>query len=139
MTIQDTGIGMNEEELNNNLGTIARSGSKAFVEKLEGDSTSARDNIIGQFGVGFYSSFMVSDKTTVFSQSARDSTEGRCWTSEGAGEYELAEASGVTRGTKIVMQLKEDAADFAKKDELRSIVQKYSSFVGFPIYLDGKF
>ncbi|RUS31752.1 Hsp90 protein-domain-containing protein [Jimgerdemannia flammicorona] len=129
--IQDFGIGMTEEELNQNLGTIAQSGSKAFLENLEkeGGSSMSKDKIIGQFGVGFYS--------TVYSRSARPGSKGYCWTTDGLGSYTLAEAEGVAVGTKIVIELREDSANFASKFTIDSVIKKYSNFVGFPIHLNG--
>ncbi|KAJ2965064.1 hypothetical protein NQZ79_g14 [Umbelopsis isabellina] len=146
--IQDYGIGMTEEEINQNLGTIARSGSKAFLEKLEKDgSGSSKDNIIGQFGVGFYSTFMVGEKIKVYTRSAQPGSKGYCWTTDGQGSYSLAEAENVAVGTKIVIELRDDCKQFASKIEVDSIIKKYSnndlhpsfpiSFVGFPIYLNG--
>ncbi|RUP47403.1 hypothetical protein BC936DRAFT_145769 [Jimgerdemannia flammicorona] len=137
--IQDFGIGMTEEELNQNLGTIAQSGSKAFLENLEkeGGSSMSKDKIIGQFGVGFYSTFMVGDKIKVYSRSARPGSKGYCWTTDGLGSYTLAEAEGVAVGTKIVIELREDSANFASKFTIDSVIKKYSNFVGFPIHLNG--
>ncbi|RKP04679.1 ribosomal protein S5 domain 2-type protein, partial [Thamnocephalis sphaerospora] len=140
-TIQDNGIGMTESELDEHLGTIARSGSKAFIEQL-GDSkdaaASARDKIIGQFGVGFYSSFMVGDKVRVYTRSAQPGSKGYCWTSDGLGSYTVAEADNVDIGTKIVIELRENCLDYADNIRVENIVFKYSNFVGFPIYLNGE-
>eukprot|EP00698_Gefionella_okellyi_P009900 TRINITY_DN2541_c0_g1_i1.p1 TRINITY_DN2541_c0_g1~~TRINITY_DN2541_c0_g1_i1.p1 ORF type:complete len:577 (-),score=169.98 TRINITY_DN2541_c0_g1_i1:75-1805(-) len=140
LTIQDTGIGMTREELVKNLGTIAHSGSRAYMQKMEQEGVSKSDaNIIGQFGVGFYSAFVVADKVTVYSNSA-SSADGKAWawTSDGTGSYELSEAEGVARGTKIVIHLKEDCTQFTNMHTVESIVKKYSNFVGFPILVDGK-
>ncbi|XP_041062760.1 heat shock protein 75 kDa, mitochondrial [Carcharodon carcharias] len=137
LTIQDTGIGMTREELVLNLGTIARSGSKAFLEALQ-SRTEAGTGIIGQFGVGFYSVFMVADKVEVYSQVAESSSTAYKWTSDGSGMYEIAEATGVRSGTKIVIHLKEDCKEFASEDRVREVVNKYSNFVSFPIYLNGR-
>jgi len=135
--IQDHGIGMTEEEINENLGTIARSGSKAFLEKLDKNGSGAKDNIIGQFGVGFYSTFMVGNKIKVYTRSAKPGSKGYCWTTDGQGSYSLAEADNVAVGTKIVIELRDDCKQFASKIEVDSIIKKYSNFVGFPIYLNG--
>ncbi|PFX28537.1 Heat shock protein 75 kDa, mitochondrial [Stylophora pistillata] len=139
LTIQDYGIGMTEEELLDNLGTIARSGSKAFLEELgkleQGDSR--EKSIIGQFGVGFYSTFMVADRVDVFTRSFCPDSKGFLWTSDGSGSFEMAETENVTRGTKVVMHLKDDFKNFSIKTAVEDIIKKYSNFVGFPIYLDG--
>eukprot|EP00043_Microstomoeca_roanoka_P023197 m.257880 g.257880 ORF g.257880 m.257880 type:complete len:704 (-) comp27565_c0_seq1:189-2300(-) len=139
-TIADSGIGMSEAELVENLGTIARSGSKAFIEKLSNSglgNAQARDNIIGQFGVGFYAGFMVGEEITVYSKSYKPEEEGHMWQSTGHGTYSLAPARNVHRGTKIVIKLREDAKEFATDDKIRSIIKKYSNFVGFPISVNG--
>ncbi|KAG8557609.1 hypothetical protein GDO81_016677 [Engystomops pustulosus] len=137
LIIQDTGVGMTQEELISNLGTIARSGSKAFLEALQNQADSS-GKIIGQFGVGFYSAFMVADKVVVYSQASEPGSPGYCWTSDGSGVFELAEASGVRAGTKVVIHLKEDCKEFASDDRVREVVTKYSNFVSFPLYLNGK-
>lgn len=138
LIIQDYGVGMDAEAVQDNLGTIAKSGSKAFAQaaKLEaGNNTDT--NIIGQFGVGFYSVFMVSDKVEVYSLPANGKAEdGIYWTSDGSGEYELGEATGCKRGTKIIIHLRDDAKEFSIKHVVEGIVKKYSNFVGFPIYLN---
>ncbi|KAL1931286.1 hypothetical protein VTP01DRAFT_10423 [Rhizomucor pusillus] len=135
--IQDYGIGMTLEELNENLGTIARSGSKNFLEKLEKEGAAgAKDSIIGQFGVGFYSTFMVGDKIKVYTRSAKPGSKGYCWTTDGQGSYTVAEADNVAVGTKIVIELRDDCKSFASYLEVDAIIKKYSNFVGFPIYLN---
>ena len=145
ITLVDSGIGMSREELIGNLGTIARSGSKHFVEQLRGDSKASSregDSIIGQFGVGFYSSFMVSDKVTVESVSALNAadTTANKWSSDGSGQFtvEAVPNSDLTRGSRIVMHLKEENAEFADADKIKAIIKKYSSFVSFPIKLNGE-
>ncbi|NWX38937.1 TRAP1 protein, partial [Steatornis caripensis] len=137
ITIQDTGIGMTQEELVANLGTIARSGSKAFLDALQSQAE-ASSKIIGQFGVGFYSAFMVADKVEVFSQSAEPGSPGYHWSSDGSGMFEIAEASGVRTGTKIIIHLKEDCKEFANEDRVKEVVTKYSNFISFPLYLNGR-
>ncbi|NWZ18677.1 TRAP1 protein, partial [Asarcornis scutulata] len=137
ITIQDTGIGMTQEELVSNLGTIARSGSKAFLDALQ-SKAEASSKIIGQFGVGFYSAFMVADKVEVFSQSAEPGSPGYHWSSDGSGMFEIAEASGVRTGTKIIMHLKEECKEFANEDRVKEVVTKYSNFISFPLYLNGR-
>jgi len=138
LTIQDSGVGMTKEDLVENLGTIARSGSKSFLQQLEaeGGPTSASSmNVIGHFGVGFYSVFMVADEVTVFSRRQGEET-AHCWRSTGDGSYELSEASGVTAGTKIVLKLKSDEGSFSQRFSVEQNIRKYSNFVGFPIYVD---
>ncbi|XP_039095212.1 heat shock protein 75 kDa, mitochondrial [Hyaena hyaena] len=137
ITIQDTGIGMTQEELVSNLGTIARSGSKAFLEALQ-NQTEASSKIIGQFGVGFYSAFMVADRVEVYSRSADPGSPGYQWLSDGSGVFEIAEASGVRTGTKIIIHLKSDSREFASEARVRDVVTKYSNFVSFPLYLNGR-
>uniref|UniRef100_A0A6Q2YH02 Heat shock protein 75 kDa, mitochondrial n=1 Tax=Esox lucius TaxID=8010 RepID=A0A6Q2YH02_ESOLU len=136
-TIQDTGVGMNQEELVANLGTIARSGSKAFLDALQ-NQAEASSSIIGQFGVGFYSAFMVADRVDVYSQSAEPGSPGYKWSSDGSGVFEIAEASGVRPGTKIVLHLKDDCKEFSTEDRVKEVVTKYSNFVSFPIFLNGR-
>lgn len=139
-SIQDHGIGMTEEELNANLGTIASSGSKTFLEKLEteNESSSTREKIIGQFGVGFYSAFMVGNQISVYTRSAKNGSKGYIWTSDGLGAYDIQEAENVDIGTKIVVHLKNDCLKFAEHKSVEDVVKKYSNFVGFPIHLNGK-
>ncbi|XP_076467679.1 heat shock protein 75 kDa, mitochondrial-like [Babylonia areolata] len=137
--IQDTGVGLTRNELIDNLGTIAKSGSKAFLEQLKEKSPGdVGSNLIGQFGVGFYSTFMVGDKVDVYSKSCQPGSPALKWTSDGSGAYEVSEAEGVQRGTKIVVHLKGDCYDFAKEEIITDVVKKYSNFVGVPIYLNGK-
>ncbi|XP_043255835.1 heat shock protein 75 kDa, mitochondrial [Colletes gigas] len=139
LTIQDTGIGMTREELISNLGTIARSGSKAFLEKLkEKQDAGDTSQIIGQFGVGFYSAFMVADKVEVFTKSYAKDAEGLCWMSDGSGSFEISTAEGVQPGTKIVIHLKPDCREFSDETTINRIINKYSNFVGSPIFVDGK-
>ncbi|KAF9190435.1 TNF receptor-associated protein 1, mitochondrial [Haplosporangium sp. Z 767] len=139
-TIQDYGIGMTEEEAISNLGTIARSGSKAFLENLEGDASAAstKDKIIGQFGVGFYSAFMVGAEIKVFTRSAQPGSKGYCWTSDGSGSYEIAEAENVAVGTKIVISLRDECKEYAKEAVIEAIIKKYSNFVDYPVHLNNK-
>merc|ERR1712137_127238 len=132
ITIQDFGIGMTDKELIENLGTIARSGTKEYVQKAESSQT-----LIGQFGVGFYSCFMVADNVEVFSRSATEGSTGYLWKSDGSGSYELAEAEGVSRGTKIILQMREDCKEFSGEKVLKDILNKHSNFVNFKIKLNG--
>ena len=137
ITIADHGIGMSHDEMVENLGTIAHSGTKAFLKALKegGDSP---QNLIGQFGVGFYSAFMVADKVEVHSRSWRPDEPGHIWTSDGKTGYEIEATEGLERGTKLVIHLKEDEADFASEDRLKHLIETYSNFVGFPILLGEK-
>ncbi|KAJ1816704.1 hypothetical protein LPJ75_001937 [Coemansia sp. RSA 2598] len=140
ITFCDSGVGMTAEELKENLGTIARSGSKAYIEKMK-DSDDTKDmanTIVGQFGVGFYSAFMVGDKITVYTRSATPGSEGYCWESDGLGSYTLQKSEGIDVGTKIVISVKEDADEFLDKSKLETIIKKYSNFVGFPITVNGE-
>jgi molecular chaperone HtpG len=136
VTFTDTGIGMTHEELVENLGTIAHSGTRAFLKQLA-ESQKPEARLIGQFGVGFYSAFMAAAKVTVLSRSCRPEESGWRWTSENAGGYEIEAAPDLPRGTQVSLQLKEDALDFAKEDHLKPIIQRYSSFIQFPIELNG--
>ncbi|EDS35400.1 heat shock protein [Culex quinquefasciatus] len=140
LSIQDTGIGMTKEELIANLGTIARSGSKHFLEQVKekGTTTENAQNIIGQFGVGFYSAFMVADRVDVYTKSSKTDSIGYKWTSDGSGNFEIQEAENVRVGTKIVIHLKADCREFSDEDRIREVIRKYSNFVGSPIYLNGK-
>ena len=137
ITITDTGLGMTREELVENLGTIAHSGTKAFLKQLA-DDKKPDVGLIGQFGVGFYSAFMVAKKVTVLSRSFVPEEQGWQWTSEGMGGYELAPATDLPRGTKITLELKDEAKDFAQAATVERIIQRYSSFVPFPIELNAK-
>lgn len=136
ITIQDFGIGMTHDELIENLGTIAHSGSKAFLNALK-QGGERNENLIGQFGVGFYSVFMVADSVKVYSRSWQTEGECLCWSSKGDGAYEIESVEGERRGTRIVLTLKEAHKDFAKKDTLERIIKRYSSFVQFPIKVNG--
>jgi molecular chaperone HtpG len=137
LTIQDYGIGMTQAELVENLGTIAHSGSKAFLKALgEGDQKNA--SLIGQFGVGFYSAFMVAKTVKVYSRSWRPGEPGHVWSSDGSGSYEIEEVEGLSRGSKIVIELKDDCADYANDGRIKAILERYSAFVSFPINLNGK-
>ncbi len=136
ITITDTGVGMTHGEMVENLGTIAHSGTKAFLKQLATDKKPDA-KLIGQFGVGFYSAFMAAKKVTVFSRSAQPDESGWRWTSEGMGGYEIEPAADLPRGTKIVLELKDDAKEFAATTTLERIIKRYSSFVPFPIELGG--
>lgn len=137
LTIQDAGIGMSRAELIENLGTIAHSGSKAFLKALS-ESGQKNANLIGQFGVGFYSAFMVAKSVKVYSRSWRSAEPGNVWSSDGSGSYEIEEVESLTRGSKIVIELKDDCGDYAQDWKIKEILERYSAFVSFPINLNGK-
>jgi TNF receptor-associated protein 1 len=137
LTIQDFGIGMTRAELIENLGTIAHSGSKAFLKAL-GESGQKNANLIGQFGVGFYSAFMVAKSVKVYTHSWKTDEPGHVWSSDGSGSYEIEEAEGQRRGAKIVIELKDECAEFSQEWRIREILERYSAFVSFPINLNGK-
>ncbi len=137
LTISDAGIGMTHDELVKNLGTIAHSGTKAFLKNLK-DSGSTPGNMIGQFGVGFYSAFMVADEVKVHTRSYRTEGGELVWISDGKTGYEIEESPGQTRGVKIVMHLKEELGEYAEETRIKHLIETYSNFVGFPIFLNGK-
>ena len=137
ITITDTGLGMTHGELVENLGTIAHSGTKAFLSQLA-EAKKPDVGLIGQFGVGFYSAFMVAKRVTVLSRSFLPEESGWQWISEGGGGYELAPAADLPRGTKITLELKDDAKEFAQESAVERIIKRYSSFVPFPIELNTK-
>lgn len=138
LTITDTGIGMTKEELVENLGTIAHSGSKEFIKHLSTKENSKDLNLIGQFGVGFYSAFMVADQVTIYTSSYRPEEPSFIWESDGVGSYTISEGEDKIRGTKMVLRLKEDAYDFAKEETIKRVIKQYSSFVPYPITLNGQ-
>lgn len=136
ITLRDSGIGMNRDEMVENLGTIAHSGARTFLEKA-GEGKSTQEEIIGQFGVGFYSVFMVAEDVVVTSRSYRPQDEAAQWESKGDSRFSLAAAEKSDRGTEIRIRLKEDAAEFASIWRMESIVKKHSDYVSFPIYVKG--
>ena len=133
LTIADTGIGMNEEDLVSHLGTIARSGTKNFLAQLSGDAKKD-SNLIGQFGVGFYSAFMVADKIEVVSRKAGEELAWR-WTSDGQSGFEIEPAERMVAGTTILLHLNEEGKQYANSWRLQEIVKKYSNHIAFPIFL----
>jgi molecular chaperone HtpG len=137
ITIRDTGTGMTRDELVEHLGTIAQSSARAFVKQAKEQNTASGD-IIGQFGVGFYSVFMVADKVTVTSRSFRPEADAARWEATGGATFELAAAEREQRGTSITLHLKDDAAEFANTWRLEQIIKRHSDFVAFPIYIEDR-
>jgi molecular chaperone HtpG len=133
LTISDTGIGMNEEDLTSNLGTIARSGTKNFLSQLSGDAKKD-SNLIGQFGVGFYSVFMVADKVEVISRKAGEEQAWR-WVSDGKSGFDIEPAERAVAGTTVVIHFNDEGAQYANSWRLQEIVKKYSNHIAFPIFL----
>jgi len=134
LTIKDSGIGMNEEDLMNNLGTIAKSGTKAFLENLTGDQKKD-SRLIGQFGVGFYACFMVANKVEVTTKKAAEEKAYK-WISKGDGEFEIEEAQKEFHGTEIKMYLNDEESEFLESYRIESIIKKYSNHIPFPIFMD---
>ena len=135
LTISDNGIGLSQQEAIDNLGTIAKSGTRDFVAKLSGDQKSDAQ-LIGQFGVGFYSGFIVADKITVESRRAGlPASEGMRWTSAGTGDFEIEAMERVPRGSSVILHLKDDASDYLSNWKLKSIINKYSDHISLPILM----
>ena len=134
LSVSDTGIGMNDEDLVANLGTIAKSGTKAFLENLSGDAKQD-SQLIGQFGVGFYSAFMVADKIEVVTKKAGEEQAYK-WTSAGDGEFDIEPAEKEGHGTSITLHLKEEDEEFFETHRIESIIKKYSNHIPFPIFMD---
>ena len=134
LSIADTGIGMNEEDLVEHLGTIAKSGTKAFLENLSGDEKKD-SHLIGQFGVGFYASFMVASKVEVISKKAGEAQAYK-WVSSGEGDYEITKSERETNGTTIILHLKKEEEEFLESYKVESIIEKYSNHIPFPIFME---
>ncbi len=133
LTITDNGVGMDEDSLVENLGTIAHSGTKAFLARLQEEGVKNNPDLIGQFGVGFYSSFMVADRVTVDTRMhGRDAVK---WESDGTGSFTLSEGTRETRGTSVTLHLKDDAAEYLEEYRLRSLVKKFSDFIEHPVVM----
>jgi len=133
LTVADNGIGMNQDDLVESLGTIAKSGTKAFLGQLTGDARKD-SNLIGQFGVGFYSVFMVADRVEVTSRRAGDDSAWT-WASDGKGEFEITESTRDSQGTTVVLHLNDEGAEYASRWQIEQIVKKYSNHIAFPIWL----
>jgi molecular chaperone HtpG len=133
LTVSDTGIGMNDKDLEENLGTIARSGTREFIQALAADARKG-SNLIGQFGVGFYSAFMVADSVEVVSRKVGEDGAWR-WVSDGKGEYEISAGSREGCGTTVTLHLSEQGREFADRWRMENIIRKYSNHIAFPIHL----
>jgi molecular chaperone HtpG len=134
LTIQDTGIGMTKEEIVENLGTIAQSGARKFLEATR-EKNADLTQVIGQFGVGFYSVFMVAEWVRVTSRSYKPRAKAVSWYATGEDNYQISPAEMRERGTRVEIQLKEDAAEFAEEYRIKNIIHKHSEYIGFPIYV----
>jgi molecular chaperone HtpG len=133
LTVEDSGIGMSDKDLETNLGTIARSGTKEFLQAMAADAKKG-SGLIGQFGVGFYSSFMVADSVEVISRRIGDEKAWK-WTSDGKGEYEIAEAQRDSAGTTVILHLNDAGKEYADRWRIEGIIRKYSNHIAFPIHL----
>jgi molecular chaperone HtpG len=136
LTISDNGIGMGREQVIDLLGTVAKSGTKAFVEAVKAKNDPNSPGLIGQFGVGFYSAFMVADKVSVHTRPAGTPADGIRWTSDGQGEYTIEPEEKATRGTDVTLHLKDDAKDFLNEWKLKSLVKKFSDFIEHHVVMD---
>lgn len=136
LTVSDNGIGMSRESIVEDLGTIARSGTKAFLKNLQQADVKDRPELIGQFGVGFYASFMVAERVTVTSRAAGPEAQGVRWESDGQGEFTVEPFDKPSRGTDVTLHLREDAKEFLSPWRIREIVKRYSDFIDHPIVMD---
>jgi molecular chaperone HtpG len=137
LTVSDNGIGLSREDAIDNLGTIAKSGTRAFLESLKNQNAQTRPDMIGQFGVGFYSSFMVADRVTVVSRRAGvPADQAVKWSSDGQGDFTVETVEKASRGTDVTLHLKEDEKDFLQEYRLRGIVKKFSDFIEHPVVMD---
>jgi molecular chaperone HtpG len=135
LVIEDNGLGMTEDELHKNLGTIAKSGTKEFMEKLQQAKENAENNLIGQFGVGFYSAFMVADKVEVETKS-NDSDKAFKWTSDGKSAYEVSDSDKTTRGTVVTLFIDEANKELVTEWKIKELIKKYSNYVAVPVTMD---
>ncbi len=136
LTIRDNGIGMTEDEMADNLGTIAGSGTRNFLDKIKDSKKEATPEMIGQFGVGFYSSFMVADRVEVFSKRAGSKETGHKWYSTGHETFNMRAEENVPAGTSVVLYLKEDMKEYVESYRLRELVKKYSDFISYPVFIE---
>lgn len=136
LTIRDNGIGMSMAEVEENIGTIAKSGTKSFVQAMKDAAAAEQPELIGQFGVGFYASFMVADKVTLTTRRAGDASHATLWESSGDGSYTIEDCTKAERGTEIVLHLKEEFKEYLDEWKIRSIVKKYSDFIQYPVCMD---
>ena len=135
LTVSDNGVGMSRESIVDHLGTIAKSGTRAFLDSLKQQEVQTRPDLIGQFGVGFYSAFMVADKVTVTSRPSGSVADGVKWESDGQGEFTVEPCEKATRGTDVVLHLKDDAKEYLDEWSLRNLVKKYSDFIEHPVVM----
>jgi molecular chaperone HtpG len=135
LTVSDNGVGMSRDTIIENLGTIARSGTREFLDRLQAANAKDRPELIGQFGVGFYASFMVADKVTVISRAAGAGSEAVKWESDGQGEFTVEPATRSSRGTDVILHLRADAKEFFSSWQLRDVIKRYSDFISHPIVL----
>ena len=136
LTISDNGVGMSRDAVIENLGTIAKSGTKDFLETLKSADVTSRPELIGQFGVGFYSAFMVADTVTVISRPAGNPAEGVRWTSDGQGEFSVETVEKASRGTDVILHLKEEEKEFLEEWRIRQMVKQFSDFIEHPVVMD---
>lgn len=136
LTISDNGIGMSRDEVIDHLGTIAKSGTKAFLAAIRQNQAASNPGLIGQFGVGFYSAYMVADKVTVHTRPAGGPQLGVRWTSDGQGQFTVEDAEKPTRGTDVILHLKDDALEFLEPYRLQQLIRKFSDFIEHPIVMD---
>ncbi|MCB0702386.1 MAG: molecular chaperone HtpG [Ignavibacteriae bacterium] len=137
-SISDTGIGMTKENLINQLGTVAKSGTSEFLQQLKKSKENVEGSLIGQFGVGFYSVYMVTDKISVKTRNYEEGSTGYKWTSKGDEKFEITDTKKEDRGTQIYFKLKDEYKEFATESRVRGILKKYSNFIEYPIYLNGE-
>ncbi len=137
-SISDTGLGMTKDDLINQLGTVAKSGTSEFLAQLKKGKDKADGSLIGQFGVGFYSVYMVTDKVSVKTRNYEEGSVGYKWTSKGDEKFEITEVKKEDRGTQIYFKLKDEYKEFATEARVRAILKKYSNFIEYPIYLNGE-
>jgi molecular chaperone HtpG len=136
LTVSDNGIGMSREEVVENLGTIAKSGTRAFLEAIKSQQDVSRPELIGQFGVGFYSAFMVADKVTVVTRPGGVGTKGTRWESDGQGAYTIDDVEKPSRGTDVTLHLKPEAKEYLEEWRIRQVVKKFSDFIEHPIVME---